>query len=76
MNTDWGDFLHINHPEFSIPGMIYGVAFSWNTQIPDFEEINRQISEMEYGDSTGRLVGVLAKTQALNGFTWGDGGPV
>ena len=57
-------------PEFSIPGMIYGAAFSWNTQIPDFEEINRQISEMEYGDSTGRLVGVLAKTQALNGFTW------
>lgn len=70
LNTDWGDFLHINHPEFSIPGMIYGAAFSWNTQIPDFKEINRQISEMEYGDSTGRLVGVLAKTQALNGFTW------
>lgn len=34
LNTDWGDFLHINHPEFSIPGMIYGAACSWNAQPP------------------------------------------
>ena len=33
LNTDWGDYGHINHPEFSVPGMIYGAAFSWNGQI-------------------------------------------
>lgn len=70
LNTDWGDFLHINHPEFSIPGMIYGAAFSWNTEIPSFEEINRQISMLEYQDATGLLVETLAGVQPLNGFTW------
>lgn len=25
LNTDWGDFGHINQPEFSRPGMIYRV---------------------------------------------------
>ncbi len=76
MNTDWGDFSAYQSSGIQYTGHDLRAAFSWNTQIPDFEEINRQISEMEYGDSTGRLVGVLAKTQALNGFTWGDGGPV
>ena len=70
LNTDWGDFLHINHPEFSIPGMIYGAACSWNAQPPAWEEMNRQISVLEYDDSTGQLVGMLAKTQELHGFTW------
>ena len=27
LNTDWGDCGHINHPDFSLPGMIYGAAF-------------------------------------------------
>lgn len=70
LNTDWGDFLHINHPEFSIPGMIYGAACSWNAQPLAWEEMNRQISILEYDDSTGQLVGMLAKTQELHGFTW------
>ena len=28
LNTDWGDCGHINHPDFSLVGMIYGAAFS------------------------------------------------
>ncbi|EET62955.1 glycosyl hydrolase family 20, catalytic domain protein [Marvinbryantia formatexigens DSM 14469] len=70
LNTDWGDFGHINHPEFSIPGMIYGAAFSWNPQIPPFEEINRQISRMEYGDVTGEFVAVMAEADRYCDFTW------
>lgn len=30
LNTDWGDFGHVNDPAFSVPGMIYGAVFSWN----------------------------------------------
>lgn len=56
LNTDWGDFGHINHPEFSAVGMIYGAAFSWNSKIPSFEEINRQISVLEFKDSSGTFL--------------------
>ena len=27
LNTDWGDYGHINHPSLSIPGMIYELLF-------------------------------------------------
>ena len=45
LNTDWGDFLHVNHPEFGVVGMIYGAAFSWNGNIPSFDEIETFILE-------------------------------
>lgn len=53
LNTDWGDYGHINHPDFSRIGMIYGAAFSWNADILPEEEINRQISVFEFGDASG-----------------------
>ncbi len=56
LNTDWGDFGHINHPLFSIPGLIYGAVFSWGEKVPDYEELSRQISVLEFGDTSGRLV--------------------
>lgn len=70
LNTDWGDFLHVNHPDFSRVGMIYGAAFSWNTQIPSYEEINRQISRVEYHDSSERLLEIVAKIQKNVAFEW------
>lgn len=70
LNTDWGDCGHINHPDFSLPGMIYGAAFSWNLDIPEFEEINRQISKVAYGDETETLVSVLVRISENWKFTW------
>lgn len=70
LNTDWGDFGHINHPEFSTAGMIYGAAFSWNGKIPDFEEINRQISRMEYGDLSETFLSVVAQLPLKSAVTW------
>lgn len=70
LNTDWGDCGHINHPEFSLVGMIYGAAFSWNPEIPTFDEINRQISRVAYGDVSETLVSVLAKISVSWKFTW------
>ncbi len=72
LNTDWGDFGHINQPVFSIPGLIYGAAFSWNGEEISFEELNRQISVLEFGDRSGRLVGCLAQMNELNSFCWRD----
>lgn len=70
LNTDWGDFLHVNHPDFSRVGMIYGAAFSWNTKIPSYEEINRQISRMEYHDSSEKLLEIVAMIQENVAFEW------
>ena len=70
LNTDWGDCGHINHPDFSLPGMVYGAAFSWNLEIPEFEEINRQISRVAYGDETETLVSLLARISESWKFTW------
>lgn len=70
LNTDWGDYLHVGHPDFSRVGMIYGAAFSWNSQIPSYEEINRQISRLEYHDGSERFLEIVAKLQENTGFGW------
>lgn len=94
LNTDWGDYGHIGHPEFSVPGMIYGAVFSWGgtglgSGAPEegsahgpqkedpktrfgFEELNRQISVLEFGDASGELVGCLAKVSGCEVFGWAD----
>ncbi len=70
LTTDWGDYGHINHPDFGIPGRIYGAAFSWNRNIPDFEEINRKISRVEFGDVSEKLVSVMAEIPSCQVFNW------
>jgi hypothetical protein len=69
LNTDWGDFGHINLLAGSIPGMIYGAGLSWNAddlQKPSDEEISR----LEYGDGSGRLVGLLREISAQAVLDW------
>lgn len=70
LNTDWGDFGHINHPEFAAIGLIYGAAFSWNREIPTYEEINTQIAALEFGDSSGQLVKRIAAISYKRVFEW------
>ncbi|WP_242858523.1 beta-N-acetylhexosaminidase [Robinsoniella peoriensis] len=70
LNTDWGDFGHINHPDFSMPGMIYGAAFSWNRKEISFEEINRMISVLQYQDRSERLMSVVSRMCRHAVFDW------
>ncbi len=70
LTTDWGDYGHINHPDLSIPGMIYGAAFSWKKEAPDFEEMNRRISRVEFGDRSERLVSLIAQISHNQTFGW------
>lgn len=70
LNTDWGDYGHVNHPEFSIPGLIYGASFSWSgTELP-FEEINRRISVLEYMDRSEKFVEIGADMAKNDVFSW------
>ena len=70
LNTDWGDYLHVCHPDFTAVGMIYGAAFSWNSDIPEYEEMNRRISCLEYHDPTGRFLEIVAKVSENTAFEW------
>ncbi len=72
LNTDWGDYGHINHPVFSVPAMIYGAVFSWGNVRIDFDELNRQISILEFGDASGSLAGCLARVSDTAVFGWED----
>lgn len=72
LTTDWGDYGNINHPDFSLTGMIYGAAFSWNTEIVDYEEINRQISRVEFMDSSEEFVKIIEAAAKSWEFKWVD----
>lgn len=65
LNTDWGDYGHINLFANSTPGLIYGGIMSWNTDDDrDFDTCNKAISVLHYGDSSGNLIDCLAKVSA------------
>lgn len=70
LNTDWGDFGHVNHPEFSTAGMIYGAAFSWNEKLLPFEEINKQISLLEFKDRSETFLSVISQMSVQSIFGW------
>ncbi len=72
LNTDWGDYGHINYPAFSVPGLIYGAVFSWGDAELGFDELNRQISILEFGDASGALVDCLARVSDTAVFGWPD----
>ena len=71
LNTDWGDFGHINLFANSMPGMAMGAAFSWN---PDE---NRSLSEflkayftLEFGATGPALADLLDRLSLLQIGTW------
>ena len=41
LNTDWGDFGHINLLAGSIPGAIFGAGLSWNLDRQDIRQMKR-----------------------------------
>ena len=70
LNTDWGDYGHINDPRLTVPGMLYGAAFAWNADEVPFDEINEAVSRLEYGDASGTLAGAMAEMSDHVVFDW------
>lgn len=70
LNTDWGDYGHINDPRLTVPGMLYGAAFAWNADEVPFDEINEAVSRLEYGDASGTLAGAMAEMSDHEAFDW------
>lgn len=71
LNTDWGDFGHVNLLASSMPGMIYGAALSWN---PDTEKnqtaIDKSIARIEYGDKAETLMQILRQLAHAEKCSW------
>lgn len=70
LNTDWGDCGHVNHPDMSIIGLIYGAEFSWNRRDMKFEDLNQRISAVEYLDKRGGFVALLSDLSELWKYKW------
>lgn len=70
LNTDWGDYGHINQTDFSIPALIYGACASWNEDLPDFKEINKHISLIEYRDKSEKIIDILNEINKSQAFSW------
>ena len=69
LNTDWGDYGHLQDPLFSVPGLIYGAAFSWSG-IKEEDEINRQISRLYYRDDSESIVNIMRDLGMLEENNW------
>lgn len=70
LNTDWGDYAHINDPRLTIPGILYGAAFGWNAAPVEMEELNEAISRIACGDTSGRLMDALTDLSDHEIFDW------
>ena len=70
LNTDWGDYAHINDPRLTIPGILYGAAFGWNAQPAEMDELNEAVSRIEYGDTSGTLMAALTDLSDHEVFDW------
>lgn len=73
LNTDWGDYGHINLLSNSIPGMAYGGSLSWNPNIEkDFEKTYEAISLLEYGDESLKLISLLKELGNCQKVGWSE----
>lgn len=73
LNTDWGDYGHINSLSNSIPGMIYGSAMSWNPEThKEINEMYEAISLIEYGDESLQIVKLLKDLGDAEKIGWSE----
>ena len=70
LNTDWGDYAHINDPRLTIPGILYGAAFGWNAAPVEMAELNEAVSRIAYGDTSGTLMAALTDLSDHEIFDW------
>ncbi|WP_240842215.1 family 20 glycosylhydrolase [Acidaminobacter sp. JC074] len=49
LNTDWGDYGHMNDFSGSIPGLIYGASFAWGDH-RSYNDLNKAIDLIEFNN--------------------------
>ncbi len=68
LNTDWGDYGHVNDPRFSLPGMAAGACASWG-ELPPPAELWRDLSVL-MGDRSGMLLTCAAELSQQVVYSW------
>lgn len=59
LNTDWGDYGHVNMLANSTHGLALGAACSWSNKNPDQNYFDEALSKIEWQDDTGKLASYL-----------------
>lgn len=73
LNTDWGNYGHINFLANSMPGMAAGAALSWNPQDKrNWEEIAKAYSIIEFGEKCVNLGDLLTELAHQQAGTWSE----
>lgn len=72
LNTDWGDFGHINTLGTSLPGLALGAAAAWNTHSRELApgSFDASASRLVLGDATGKLLPLLKKYTTARKGSW------
>ncbi len=68
LNTDWGDYGHVNDPRFSLPGLAAGACASWG-ELPPPAELWQDLSRL-MGDRSGRLLTCAAELSQQVVYSW------
>lgn len=66
LNTDWGDYGHVNPLAGSFHGITLGAALSWNTAGPDDSTFDRMVSVTELSDPSGHVASLLRELGSLH----------
>ena len=73
LNTDWGDFGHVNLLGCSIHGLVLGAACGWNCRAAgNAAAFDRDLSLIELGDPSCELVAAWKDYSDHRTFEYGD----
>jgi len=72
LNTDWGDFGHVNLLGCSYHGLALGAACAWNCKAAaETDSFDRAFSAIEFGDPSGRIVAAWRAEDGASLFSYG-----
>jgi len=72
LNTDWGDYGHINTLGPTLPGIVLGACSSWNagSGALSMKKFEPAVSRMTLGDRSGKLAGLLREAASAGRAKW------
>lgn len=72
LNTDWGDFGHIQTLGPTLPGLALGACAAWNggSAALALRRFERSFSRTAWSDPSGKLLGVLREAAAARRANW------
>ena len=68
LNTDWGDFGHLQYLTVSYAGLAYGGALSWNYQAKEQIDLSAYLSKMVFQDEANLMGNLVLNMGTYNQF--------